>query len=63
VLGIPGHLGEEGREVRLDRPDEHGVLGLAALVGARRRSAGAWPVRRARAMPGRALIGWLRSAL
>jgi hypothetical protein len=35
ALGIPGRLGEEGREVRLDSPVEHRVLGLAALVGRR----------------------------
>jgi hypothetical protein len=35
VLGIAGRLGEEGLEVGLDGPVEHGAFGLAALVGGR----------------------------
>ena len=34
-LGVPGRVGQEGRKVGLDGSVEHGVLGLAALVGRR----------------------------
>ena len=35
ALGIAGRLGDEGLEVGLDGPVEHGAFGLAALVGGR----------------------------
>jgi hypothetical protein len=34
-LGVPGRVGQEARKVGLDGSVEHGVLGLAALVGRR----------------------------
>jgi hypothetical protein len=35
ALGVPGRAGEKGPEMGLNRPVEHRVRGLAALIGSR----------------------------